>query len=116
MTGRPETSPPRETPHFQATGCDACGRVLPKGALDGDGWCDACRPRMRRRMKIGPHAIASLIVLPFAVWILTLDRGAYLPAAAWLLPLAAAYYLGFRIGREVVKGYSRWRRTLRRDG
>ena len=110
-----ESAPSRDAPHFQATACDACGRVLPKGALDGDGWCDGCRPRMRRRMKVGPHVIAALIVVPFAVWVLTLDRGAYLPDAAWLIPLAAAYYLGFRIGREVVKGYTRWRRTLRHD-
>jgi hypothetical protein len=104
-----------DAPHFQATACDSCGRLLAKGALDGDGWCDECRPRMRRRMKVWPHGIAVLIVFPFAVWILTLDRGAYLPAIAWLIPLAAAYYLGLRIGREVVKGYTRWRRTLRPD-
>jgi len=57
------------------------------------------------------HLIAALITVPFAIWILRLDTGNFLPRAAWLLPLAAAYYLGFRIGGEVVKGYVRWRDT-----
>jgi len=56
------------------------------------------------------HLIAALVTLPFAIWILRLDRGEFLPQVAWLLPLGAAYYLGFRIGGEVVKGYTNWRR------
>lgn len=100
-----------ESLHFQSAECDACGRPFPKNALDEDRWCDECRPRMQRRLQIGRHVIATLVVLPFALWILTLERADYLPAAAWLLPLAAAYYLGYRIGREVVKGYTRWRRV-----
>ena len=55
--------------------------------------------------------IAALIVVPFAIWVWGLDKAEFLPAYAWLLPLAAAYYLGFRIGREAVKGYLRWRRA-----
>jgi len=106
-------SPAPGTPRFQMGECGACGASVAKGTLDEDGWCDACRPRMRRRMKRGPHVIAALITIPFAIWILTLDRGATLPAVAWLLPLAASYYLGFRIGREIVKGYTRWRQSLR---
>jgi len=57
------------------------------------------------------HLIAAIITVPFAIWILRLDRGDFLPQAAWVLPLAAAYYLGLRIGREVVKGYTQWRGT-----
>lgn len=63
-------------------------------------------------MTVWRHSVAALIVLPFAIWILQLEKLEFLPQTAWLLPLAAAYYLGYRIGREVVKGYSRWRRTL----
>lgn len=37
------------------------------------------------------------------------DTAGVLPAAAWGLPLAAAYYLGLRIGREVTKGIKRAR-------
>jgi hypothetical protein len=96
---------------FQGATCEGCGEIVPKAGLDEDGWCDRCRPRMRRRMRLGRHAIAILIVIPFAIWILGLDRSEYLPRVAWLLPLAAAYYLGFRIGREVVKGYTRWHRA-----
>lgn len=97
--------------HFEGTLCDACGKPHPKEALDEDGWCPDCRPRMQRRMRISPHLIAILIVVPFAVWVVRLEKAEFLPAYAWLLPLGAAYYLGFRIGREAVKGYLRWRRA-----
>ena len=99
---------------FEGTVCDACGGVFPKREVDEDRWCGECRPRMRLRLRRWRHVVAALITLPFAVWVVVwLQRSPqldYLPAYAWLLPLAAAYYLGFRIGREVVKGYGRWRR------
>lgn len=95
--------------HFKGTQCDSCRRLYPKEALDEDGWCAECRPRMQRRMRISPHMIAALIVVPFAIWVWGLDKADFLPPYAWLIPLGAAYYLGFRIGRETVKGYLRWR-------
>ncbi|MDH3732546.1 MAG: hypothetical protein OEU54_03390 [Gemmatimonadota bacterium] len=101
---------PADSLHFQGSECGGCGEIYPNPALDERGWCDACRPIMRRRFRLGRHLVAALITLPFAIWILTLDRGATLAPPVWALPLAAAYYLGFRIGGEVVKGYSRWRR------
>ncbi len=56
-----------------------------------------------------PHAIALAITVPFAIWILVGDTRGVLPTAAWAMPLAAAYYLGLRIGREVTKGVRRAR-------
>lgn len=56
-----------------------------------------------------PHAIAAAITVPFAIWVATSDFRGVLQPAAWLLPLAAAYYLGLRIGREVVRGVLRAR-------
>ena len=97
--------------HFKGTLCDGCGTLNPKEALDEDGWCAECRPRMQRRMHISPHVIATLLVVPFAIWVWRFDKAEFLPGYAWLIPLAAAYYLGFRIGREAVKGYLRWRRV-----
>ena len=100
--------------HFKGGACDACGQVFPKDQLDEDQWCEACRPLMQRRMRRWRHFIAALITFPFAVWVVIwmgrFPQFDYLPRFAWLLPLSAAYYLGFRIGREVVKGYGRWRR------
>jgi hypothetical protein len=54
-----------------------------------------------------PHLIAAGITVPFAAWIAMSDIRGVLPWGAWLLPLAAAYYLGLRIGREVVRGVRR---------
>ncbi len=105
------SEPQRQDLHFQGTDCHGCGEVFPKSELDDHHWCPGCGPRLRRRMTLWRHGIALAITLPFGIWILQLERLEFLPQAAWLLPLGAAYYLGYRIGREVVKGYSRWRRT-----
>jgi len=59
------------------------------------------------RVRWLPHLIAAGITVPFAVWIVLSDIRGVLPWTAWLLPLAAAYYLGLRIGREVVRGVRR---------
>ena len=82
----------------------------PEVDLDEAGWCRSCQAELERKSRLAPHLIAAGIVLPFAVWIVLGGQFAVLPGYAWLLPLAAAYYLGYRIGREVVKGYARWRR------
>lgn len=99
---------------FQGAVCDPCGEVFPKAELSEDRLCDACGPLMQRRMRWWRHVVAGLITLPFAVWIVVwtgrFPQFDYLPPLAWLLPLSASYYLGFRIGGEVVKGYTRWRR------
>lgn len=54
-----------------------------------------------------PHFIAAGITIPFAIWIALSEFRGVLSPTAWLLPLAAAYYLGLRIGREVVRGIRR---------
>jgi hypothetical protein len=56
-----------------------------------------------------PHLVAAAVTIPFAIWIATSDIQGVLSPTAWLLPLAAAYYLGLRIGREVVRGIRRAR-------
>ena len=58
----------------------------------------------------GQHLIAFLVTLPFAIWIAVEGTRGYFPVYAWAIPLAAAYYLGMRIGREIVRGWVRSRR------
>ena len=100
-----------EAPRFRGAVCDNCRRVLTEGELDSDRICSDCRKRIVRQIRIGMHVIALLVTLPFAVWVLTLDKSDYFPGYAWLIPLAAAYYLGLRIGREAMRGYVQWRGT-----
>jgi hypothetical protein len=90
--------------------CRECGTSHAREELDLYGWCGACQANMRRKTGRASHLIAIVIVLPFAIWVLLGGRSGYFPLYAWLLPLAAAYYLGLRIGRELTKGYLRWRR------
>jgi uncharacterized paraquat-inducible protein A len=91
--------------------CRACGTSHPEDDLDDAGGCASCQTELARKTRWAPHAIAAAITSPFAVWTLLGGRFEVLPSSAWLLPLAAAYYLGYRIGREVVRGYARWRRA-----
>lgn len=96
---------------FAGARCEVCGEVRPEESLDPYRWCPDCQERLERKIRWGQHVVALLVTVPFAVWILFLEKEAYLPFYAWLLPLAAAYYLGMRIGREALKGYARWRRS-----
>jgi len=91
--------------------CRACGGSHPENEMDDAGWCASCQTELARKTRWAPHLIAGAIVLPFAVWTVLGGRFDVLPSYAWLLPLAAAYYLGYRIGREVVRGYTRWTRA-----
>ena len=54
-----------------------------------------------------PHALAAAITAPFAVWIAMSEFRGVLSPAAWLLPLAGAYYLGLRIGKEIRRAATR---------
>ncbi len=69
-----------------------------------------CRGKLESAASRWKHAIALLVTAPFAVWIAVEGTRGYFPLYAWVIPLAAAYYLGMRIGREVVRGWlrSRW--------
>ena len=96
---------------FTGTVCKGCGEVRPRDKLDENAWCTECQERAQKRIRVGQHVIALLIVLPFATWILLVEKYDFLPQYAWLLPLVAAYYLGMRIGRESIKGYFRWRQA-----
>ena len=90
--------------------CASCRELYPHSDLDRQLWCPSCREDLGRRVQWGRHAAALLVTLPFAVWILLEGRSGVLPMWAWLLPLGAAYYLGYRIGREVMRGYVRVKR------
>lgn len=90
--------------------CRSCDEDLPQSTLDDDGWCPQCRWALGKAAARGQHAVAALITVPFAIWIAVEGTRGYFPLYAWAIPLAAAYYLGMRIGREVVRGWVRSRR------
>ncbi len=101
--------PPRFDFHADLE-CRICGKGSKRSGLDRHLWCQACRSEIDQRARRWRHAIAAAITVPFAIWIVLEGTNGTLPPYAWLLPLAAAYYLGMRIGREVVKGVLRARR------
>lgn len=105
-----EADAPTRSLRFGAATCRSCGETRPEESLDEHQWCPDCRERLERRIRWGMHVVALLVVAPFAIWVLVLEKSAYFPWYAWLIPLAGAYYLGLRIGREALRGYARWRR------
>ena len=90
--------------------CRSCGQDLPESTLDENGWCPTCVWDLEKKASRGQHLIALLVTVPFAIWIAVEGTRGYFPLYAWAIPLAAAYYLGMRIGREVVRGWVRSRR------
>ena len=101
----------REEEDPEAVSCRSCGSPCAPGDLDVHLWCPACRTGLERRARRGQHVIAALITLPFLVWIVVEGTEGVLPPYAWALPLLAAYYLGSRIGRVLIRGYTRARRA-----
>ncbi|MFO7586907.1 MAG: hypothetical protein R6X22_02450 [Gemmatimonadota bacterium] len=99
--------PPGEEP---LEACRACGVEFPESTLDEARWCPQCHADLETAAARGQHVIALLVTLPFAIWIVREGTRGYFPLYAWAIPLAAAYYLGMRIGREVVRGWTRSRR------
>ena len=91
--------------------CRSCRRLYPQSELDQRLWCPPCRDRVKRLSRIGSHVTALVVTVPFGIWVLVSASTEVLSPMAWLLPLAAAYYLGWRIGREVVKGWVKLRNT-----
>lgn len=95
----------------EKTRCGSCRQLYPHSALDQRLWCPECRGRLERLTRLGKHGAALLVTLPAAGWIVAEGRFGTLPLWAWLLPLAVAYYLGYRIGGELVRGFVQWRRA-----
>ena len=90
--------------------CRHCGEPYLEDSLDEWLWCSSCSSELARRARRGQHLIAALITLPFFLWILIDGTGTVLPTYAWALPLLAAYYLGSRIGRVLIRNYLRSKR------
>jgi len=105
---RPFEVAPRE-PGEAPDACAHCGQETPASALDRWNWCKPCRTELDRKVRKGQYAVAALITLPFLVWILVEGTGTVLPTYAWALPLLAAWYLGSRVGRVLVRNYLRSR-------
>jgi hypothetical protein len=90
--------------------CAHCGRPTSRHELDDHLWCPDCRADLERTAARGRYLVALAVTLPFGAWIVIEGPRGVLPAYAWALPLAAAWFLGQRIGREVIRGWLRARR------
>ena len=95
-----------------ALACRHCGEPHSTTDLDRWLWCPSCALDLERRARRGQYLIAALITLPFLIWILVEGTGGVLPTYAWALPLLAAWYLGSRIGRVLIRNYLRSRRGV----
>ena len=99
----------RDAEEASDASCLHCGQSVPFATLDRWNWCKPCRSELDRKVRRGQSAVGLLITLPFLVWILVRGTGSVLPTYAWALPLLAAYYLGSRIGRVLIRNYLRSR-------
>ena len=87
--------------------CASCRELYPTSALDQRLWCPPCRDELARKLRWGSHVTALAITVPFAVWVYMVRTTEVLSPWAWVLPRGAAYYLGWRIGKELIKGWVR---------
>jgi bacteriorhodopsin len=94
--------------HGDSGTCIRCLEVKDMAVLDRLFWCEQCRERaMRRATRIGrifAMAVTLLLVLWIAVFVQP-DRDLIL--SAWVVAIAAMFYLSMRISREVAYGSMR---------
>lgn len=112
----PEAETGRSRPSGPGSGeqearCASCRELRVREELDERLWCPGCREALDRKRRLWSHGAAVGITVPFAVWVFAVRTTEVISPVAWLLPLGASYYLGWRIGKELAKG---WVRLTRR--
>jgi hypothetical protein len=91
--------------HGESGTCVRCLEVKDMAVLDRIFWCDSCRERAMRRAAWIGRAIGFTLTLLLVLWIAVFvqpDRDLIL--SAWVVAIAAMFYLLQRISREIAYG------------
>lgn len=94
--------------HGETGTCVRCLEVQDMALIDRIFWCESCRARaMRRATRIG-RVVAFTLTTLLILWIaLVVQPARDLILSAWIVAIAAAFYLAMRISREVAYGAMR---------
>ena len=93
--------------------CSKCGEQREASELDRMLWCEFCLASARRTAKNAGLAVGTVLAGGLALWIWLVQKPSDLVIGGWIGTVLAAFYLGMRVGREVVFGAVRVRHRPR---
>ena len=104
------TGPERDDGLLEDLTCIRCLREWPIEDLDRLLWCTECLARARRRAIVRGWTAGGVLALVLTLYVgLWIQPDFSLIPTAWVLMLAAAFYLGARVARESLFGWDRIR-------
>jgi len=92
--------------------CRVCGLEKPRREVDRLLWCEECVQAGRARAATRSWAIGALLALVLGSWIWLYIRPSDLVLGGWIAVVVAGFWLGARIGREVLFGIYRSRTRI----
>ena len=90
--------------------CVRCLEVKPKDELDRLLWCEGCVERAKARATRWGWAAGLLLAALLAVWIfVAVQPDPNLVLGGWIATVAAAFWIGSKVAREIGYGVQRYR-------
>jgi hypothetical protein len=90
--------------------CQACGTLHERPDLDRLLWCEECLDRARSRARRGSMVVGLVIASVLAFWIFGVLRPTVI-VGGWIGVVLGGFWVGARVGREVLFAVYRARWT-----
>jgi hypothetical protein len=90
--------------------CQACGTLHERPELDRLLWCEECLDRARNRARRGSMVVGLVIAAALAFWIFGVLRPTVI-VGGWIGVVLGGFWVGARVGREVLFAIYRARWT-----
>lgn len=108
MFGRKENDSAWRSRFPEMTTCVRCLEEKDVEEMDRLLWCKACQNAARRRAGVWGWGFGILLAILLALWIWIVTKPSDLIIGGWIATVAAALFIGSRIGKEVAFGVIRF--------
>jgi hypothetical protein len=81
--------------------CKRCGRLTPASEVDDSGWCAECRAAVIHRATIAAHAAVVATAVGLIIVLFALVRASPQFLVLWLVLVAGACFVLFKLVRRV---------------
>jgi len=99
---------------IESAACVECGEVKPTESLDRELWCDDCRGRATRVAARWGRVAGLVGSVLLAIWIGVAVAPSGRMLIGWAVVVLVSYRIVGRLGRELIFGVLRARRTAAR--
>jgi len=107
--GRKETDSAWKSRFPELATCVRCLEQKDVEEMDRLLWCESCREMARKRAGVWGWVFGSVLAVSLALWIwVVIGPSSNLIIPGWIATVAAALWIGSRVGREVAYGILRF--------